>query len=83
MLSIFDNPVGATARGLHLHMKLPCLKMYVHNLALAEQGSHKGQRCVCSPLWVHESCSVAPVGEDSSLWSEAEGEESGTASFRG
>lgn len=81
MLSISDNPVSATTCGLHLHLKLPCLKMY--NLALAQHGSHKRQKCVCSPLWVHESCYVTRVGEDGSLWSETEGKESVTASFRG
>lgn len=75
MLSISDNPDSATACGLQLHLKFPCLKMSVHNLALAQRGSNKRQRCVCSPLWVHESCCVAHVGEDGSLWSETEGKE--------
>lgn len=86
MLSISDNPVSATACGLHLHLELPCLKMYIHKLALAEHDPQKAKVCVCLcvyPRWVHESCCAARVGEDGSLWSETKGKESVTPSLRG
>lgn len=61
MLSISDNPVSATACGLHLHLELPCLKMYIHKLALAEHDPQKAKVCVCVCVCTHSGCMRAVV----------------------